>query len=480
MTTITLEPTAEFDGSLRSAIVDTLASGTPATVLLQSSNDGTLRHFTTPGRGNIIEVGPGGLRLLGVASAGGTRPTIERPRDSIGPTQMDGNYGLYFIPSPPTADEQANIDWKQYLDPEGDTEKNFEFGIIIRGAVTIRGLIFDCNMGLQENIPADVQANQIEHSAMIGFRGHGYTVSQSDEPKRKVFIGFERVTVEDCLFIHGGHSDELLIDRGYFHPNIERVTFHNIEARDRVNFKRASIDFTGLARLIIMNNLDVESIRLEPTGATRQYPRKEAIFRRCEMVATSIKAVRVSLGAKNDACRLIGSNWDVTEKFSITELRGTLRESVVVPSPGQDSRMIGMHNFLFDQVEWRFKPNGEGLISGLRPMSDDGDPCSVRFFDNNFVVDASGEAGVLTGVIFSSAGFEHSAGEVTLRAEGCTYPNEFGHSADRPIADIRAKGNWRFARADFGGRPIETAVKFNPERGTMTVTDELVRVVVGP
>ena len=384
MATITLEPTTEFDGSLQTAIVDVLASGNPATVLLQPSSDGTLRNFTTPGHGNIIKVGPGGLRLFGATSTGGTRPVIERPKDSIGPDQMDGNYGLYFIPSPPTADEQASIEWKQHIDPEGNAEKNFEFGIIMRGAVTIRGVIFDCNMGQQIHIPVDVQANQIEHSAMLGVRGHGYTVSKSDEPKRIVFVGFERVTVEDCLFIHGGHSDELLIDRGYFHPNIGRVILHNIEARERINGKRASVDFTGLARLIIMQNLDVESIRLEPRGKTRQYPRNENIFRRCEMVATSIKAGRASLGAKGDACRFIGTDWEVTGRFSITELRGNLSQSVVVPAPGQDSRMIGMHNFLFDQVEWRFKPNAEGLVIGLRPMSVTGNPTALYSSTHHF------------------------------------------------------------------------------------------------
>jgi hypothetical protein len=472
MPTVTLEPTLSFDGSLEAAILSALAAGAPATVALRASPDATRNHYTSPGANRLIEVGAGGLKLLAAASNGALRPIVRRPARSIVAPKTDGNFGLYFVPARPSDSELVSIEWKRH---QGPTEE-VDFGVIMRGAVTVRGLTFDCNMDQQDGLK-NLDATQIEHSAMLGFSGMRYQAPKVNGLKRFVYVGFARVTVEDCLFIHGGFSDDLWINRGGFHPNISEVTLRDIISRDRVSKKRASITFSGLAQKVTLQNLNVESLRIEESGNLREDPRSEESFKLSRWKVTGVTAERASFTAKGDVYQLNVVGLEVTKNFGINEARGVIAQSKLMAGTGDDRRLIRMNNFLFD-VEWHFVPDAAGQVQGLRPMARNGKPCSVRFRNNRFVIDGSVAPEQMQGAIFDSGGFQSAEAPVTFYAEKCIYPDQFGRDASRPIARVNALGTWRFLRTDFGDRPPIDAIQSNPSRGKVTVTDTIIKVSI--
>ena len=155
MPPIVLPPTTSHD-----ALVEAIqrASALNVPLLLEPGT-----HFTKPGRGRPqqIAIGSNGLQL-GLASSSVAplqnppRAVIKRPDLAIDLHAPDENYGLFFIPSPPTDAEVAGIrSWKRYRDAQGRAS---EFGVVIRGEISIAGVSIDCNMHNQklEALPKDV------------------------------------------------------------------------------------------------------------------------------------------------------------------------------------------------------------------------------------------------------------------------------------------------------------------------------------
>lgn len=140
---IVLPPSASQD-ALVEAIQQASALGVP--LLLEPGT-----YFTKPGHNQRIAIGSNGLEIRPAAvTPQGTPPAlIKRPDLSINLQGPDDNYGLFFIPSPPTSAELAGITtWKPYDD---GTNAPFEYGVVIRGQVAITGVSVDCNMHQQKS-----------------------------------------------------------------------------------------------------------------------------------------------------------------------------------------------------------------------------------------------------------------------------------------------------------------------------------------
>jgi hypothetical protein len=123
-------------------------------------------HYTNPGFRQMIPIGPRGLRMGSTTSPkSSVKAVIRRPDHSIPPITGSLNYGLFFIPSPPTSTEKAAAVWK----PAQDSNGPFEYAVVMRGSISLGDLVVDCNMGNQglESAPHDAA----QHSAMIGFSG---------------------------------------------------------------------------------------------------------------------------------------------------------------------------------------------------------------------------------------------------------------------------------------------------------------------
>jgi hypothetical protein len=173
-------------------------------------------HFTLPGKLQTIPIGPAGITIGATA----LKAVIKRPDFSIPSADPDFNYGLFFIPSPPTNDELAAAVWK----PFPNANPPFEFAVFIRGSIAISGLAVDTNMGKQKLETAPPSA--ADHSAMLGFSGLRYRAPDGPNKIQKfIYIGFENVTVHDLTCEHGGYADDIWFAPGdaFFHPNIERV-----------------------------------------------------------------------------------------------------------------------------------------------------------------------------------------------------------------------------------------------------------------
>jgi hypothetical protein len=154
-------------------------------------------HFTKPGRNQRIAIGANGLEIRLAAPPAGTPQStlpavIKRPDLAINLQAPDDNYGLFFIPSPPTPTELAGITtWKPYGDGT-----NSEYGVVTRGQIAITDVSVDCNMHQQkiETLPK----NAAEQSAMLGFAGRGYPAPPSSTGRqRTVYVGFQSVTLTD-------------------------------------------------------------------------------------------------------------------------------------------------------------------------------------------------------------------------------------------------------------------------------------------
>ncbi|HET9257243.1 MAG TPA: hypothetical protein VFO16_18870, partial [Pseudonocardiaceae bacterium] len=154
---IVLPPSTSQD-ALVEAIRQASALGVP--LLLEPGT-----HFTKPGRNQRIAIGANGLQIRLAAPPAstpqGTLPAvIKRPDLSVSLQAPDDNYGLFFIPAPPSPAELAGITtWKPYGD---GTKEPFEYGVVIRGQIAITGVSVDCNMHQQkiETLPKDAA----EHS----------------------------------------------------------------------------------------------------------------------------------------------------------------------------------------------------------------------------------------------------------------------------------------------------------------------------
>jgi hypothetical protein len=120
--------------------------------------------------------------------------------------------------------------------------------------------------------------------------------------------------------------------------------------------------------------------------------------------------------------------------------------------------MNRLPGFEFHRVHWMLPPDADGHVRGLRPTSLQGDPCRVAFIDNTFRA-----PGAATGEIFDSQYSANTANSVDVTAIGCTYPDDFGADAARPIARVNERGVWRFALADLGTLDPDVALPKHPK-----------------
>jgi hypothetical protein len=445
---IVLPPGASQD-ALVQAIQHASALGVP--LLLESGT-----HFTQPGHNQRITIGPNGLQLRLAGPPGSQPAIIKRPDFSIDLQGPDFNYGLFFIPVPPTPTELAGITkWKLYDD---GTNEPFEYGIVIRGQITFTGVSVDCNMHQQkiETLPKDAA----EHSAMLGFAGQRYPAPPSSTGrKRYVYVGFQSVELKDIQTVNGGFADDVWISRGYFNPNIERVEIERFRSTNRVNPRRATISFSGLCQNIRIADAEVYSLHLEETSSNyRQLPRQSDMFQPSTWNLRTIKAQHISLAAKGKVYLLDAVDLATSDSFHLYQAGGTIRKSTLRRGP--EGRLFRLDNFVFDTVTWILDPDSTGKLRGLRPTAQYGDPCAVTFRKNIFLVTGNPTTGEIIASEYSVAVPNN---HVTVTATGCTYPDAFGRSSDLPIARVLERGEWTFALHDLGNRNPVIAIMKGPQ-----------------
>ncbi len=433
------------------ALVDAIAAATAGDAPLHL---GPGVHFTKRGRRNLIPIGAHGLSIAAQPAA--LEPvTIRRKDNSIILAEPDDNHGLFFVPARPTEDEQAQLTWH----PGSDAEGQIEFDVIIRGQITIDGLRIDCNMGNQGLAPPPA-LNVAEHSSMLGFRGEAYTLSNPGEvPRRIAYVGFESVKLTNLVIERGGFSGDVWISRGGFYPNIVDFVVDQVTSTPRVNQKRAALDFSGLCRTVTITRSRVASIGLEHTGIRYdQLPRVEPDFVPSAWRIVDVATDGVDMGAKGFVYVVEATHLTTRRFYYVDRASGTVSDSSLVVDHRR--RMNRLPGFVFHRVHWTLPPDPHavGHVKGLRPTSLQGDPCRVAFIDNTFRA-----PGAATGEIFDSEysnGNPHNTVDVT--AIGCTYPDDFGADAARPIARVCERGVWRFALADLGTLDPDVALPKHP------------------
>jgi hypothetical protein len=430
------------------ALVDAIAAATAGDAPLHL---GPGVHFTKRGRRNLIPIGAHGLSIAAQPLA--PEPvTVRRPDGSI-LTEPDYNFGLSFVPDWPTEDEQAQLTWRPGSDAEG---RPIEFDVIIRGRITIDGLRIDCNMGNQGLESLAVGA--AEHSTMLGFRGRECTLSNPAEgPRRVAYVGFESVKLTNLVIERGGFSGDVWISRGGFYPNIVDFVVDQVTSTPRVNQKRAALDFSGLCRTVTITRSRVASIGLEHTTETAydQLPRVEPDFVPSAWRIVDVATDGVDMGAKGFVYVVEATHLTTRRFYYVDRASGTVSDSSLVVD--QRRRMNRLPGFVFHRVHWTLPPDGDGHVKGLRPTSLQGNPCRVAFIDNTFRA-----PGAATGEIFDSEHSANTANFVDVTAIGCTYPDDFGADADRPIARVCERGVWRFALADLGTLDPDVALPKHP------------------
>lgn len=422
-------------------------------------------HFTKPGRQQKILIGRNGLRLSVAIPPFSVRPhepvIIKRPDNAINLHAPDENFGLFFIPSHPTASEVASVTWKRHVDSDGHL---FEFGIVIRGDIKIAGVMVDCNMGSQGLDPLPKTA--AEHSAMLGFAGEKYSKmlgpagpraipSSPANIPRVVYVGFRSVALRNMVTANGGYADDIWISRGYFNPNIERVVIEKFSSEGRFNDRRATISFSGVCQTIQIKDVDIYKLEMEDD--TKQHfnelPRQSDQFTSSLWTLARIKAKRIDLAAKGKVYVLNATDLAVRKSFNLYQAGGSITNSSL--AAGSGLRLIRLADFLFDQVTWQFKPDKNGKVGGLRPASQNGDPCSVAFRNNIFQVTGDSKRGQIINSEYSKHEREN---RVKVWLTGCTYPNQFGRSTTKRIARVRERGHWTFALEDLGNRDPDVAI----------------------
>ena len=347
-------PSSTSQDALVEAIQQASALGVP--LVLEAGT-----HFTKPGRVRRILIGANGLQI---------RP-VNRPPEPPGPvagghypadfsvdTQApDDNYGLFFIPSPPTSAEIAGVTrWK--LDDSG--KEPFEYAVVIRGRISIIGVTVDCNMGRQniETLPK----NAAEHSAMLGFAGHGYPAPPSSTGrKRIVYVGFESVALTDVQTVNGGYADDVWFSRGYFNPNIERVDIERFSSTNRVSPRRASI-----SRRVPERPHHRRGPVLTAHGRNLQrlqdLPRHSDVFQPSAWYLRGITAQDIGLGAEGKVSAR-RSDLTMTESFFLYQAGGVIRNSTL--RRGSEIRLFRLDDVVFDNVTWILDPDDTGKVHGI-------------------------------------------------------------------------------------------------------------------
>jgi hypothetical protein len=463
-----------------------LAVDTGATLQLQLGT-----HFTRPGVNKSIAVGAKGLRIESVASplplaVSHKTGRLQRPDHAVDLGSPDDNYGLFFKPAAPTDDEIAALTWKPFTDP--DNGDRYEFAVLMRGEIHLSRLLVDCNMQNQRigAPPKPLAPSQVEHCAMLGFSG--LQLKLGGMPERRVFVGFESITLQDMGFVNGGYADDVWVryDRHGFHPHIARVTIARVESGERVDPKRDTISFSGLAQQIKIHDARVDSLHLEVTSNWRDDPRRDEEFANSAWDLADITAKQLSFAAVGSVVTLAAQQLSVTDKFTVSRAGGVIADSTLHVAAGEDRRFFCLANLRFDRVRWLLHANAGGVVQGLQPMCDqipgNACVCAATFAENRFTAfnPPGNPVGHMTGFLINSAysnkdrdKAEDKGNRVNLIFSGCEYDSAFG--ADPPhgrhIAHVNERGTWTFHEADLAGRSQSVALVVEDKPGiTLNVT----------
>jgi hypothetical protein len=433
------------------------AAATGATLKLQPGT-----HFTRPGRLQHIAVGANGLRIESTGpsplplSERTKKARIQRPDHAVPLATPDDNYGLFFIPDAPTDRELAGVTWKPFTDAHGN---QFEFTILMRGELHLSRLLVDCNMQNQglENL-ADKHA--AEHSAMLGFSGWRYPAPPGPGGvKRRVYIGFERVTLQEMGFVNGGYADDVWVvyGGGAFHPHIEHVVIENVASAQRIENHRATLSFSGLAHQIRIHDADVYRVHAEQDGDWKDAPRRDATFSNSVWDLAQIKAERMAFSVKGKVVTLAAKQLAVSSIFQVNFAGGVIADSTLRVANGQDARFFRLDNLHFDRVTWQLPANANGVVRGILPSCRFNDTCIATFTDNRFTAIGSVNSGQLIGSAYSTT---EPGNRVQLSFAGCSYDAAFGTAAlpQTCIARVNERGTWTFRATDLGGRDPEQAL----------------------
>jgi hypothetical protein len=161
------------------------------------------------------------------------------------------------------------------------------------------------------------------------------------------------------------------------------------------------------------------------------------------------------MGAKGFVYVVEATHLTTRRFYYVDRASGTVSDSSLVVDHRR--RMNRLPGFVFHRVHWTLPPDADGHVKGLRPTALQGDPCRVAFIDNTFRA-----PGAATGEILDSDHSANTANSVDVTAIGCTYPDDFGADAARPIARVNERGVWRFALADLGTLDPDVALPKHP------------------
>ncbi len=435
-------------------------------------------HLTKPGRSLRIPIDKNGLNIKGTLSTG-EYSSIKRSNNSIDLAHSDSNYGLFFIPAKPTDREWTAVEkWSIYktVDPESGIIKTFEYSVIIRGAIRFEGLELDCNMG-DQGLPETMPSEKIEHSAMLGFCGEKY--SNDAYPGKFIFVAFESVTINNIRTTRGGYADDIWISRGYFRPNIRKVSINNITSKNRVNNKRATISFSGLAQNVEIQNANIFKLEAEEASSKWDELPGEQVTRANQYSFWKLKNIvceMFDLAAKGQAIFLNADNIESKRSTNLYQLGGVIKNSTfnMLPQPTPLNRLNAL---TFQKVNWIFTAfrNDKGNFIAISPRAQYGEPCSATFIENDFRVNGNLATDATTEqhCLIETEYMPDTGNAVTLEFRNCTYDRRFGRDAKTFIAKIVSRGQYKFKIDDLMGIPVAKALMIKPTATITTIDNNL-------
>jgi len=430
-------------------------------------------HLTRPGIQPLTFIGPKGLAMGGPPGPL-TVATIQRPNFSVGnnPRQItDDNYGLFFIPSPPTDPETAGLRFR-FHPPTPPVNIPFEFAIIQRGDIKLGNFHLDCNMGQQR-----LKAGSAQHSFMLGFAGASYRITPPGPNglERRVFVAFNSVTLRNIKLLNGGFADDIRIEPGhdpdppgFFRPNIGAVDMAEITTGKRVNGEGNSVRFGGLAQHVTIKQCDIDSLILEFDEDWSTFPGPPGPFQPSLWNVADVKARAISFNAVGPVQTLTAVKLDAITSFTVSNAAGQVSGNLtLLPN---DVQLANLRQFLFQNCVFNL-PQNAGTVNGLDLVTKPGRTLSARFQGCRFTTASGAEKGHL----ILSESTNDPANQVTADFENCGYGPALANS-NIFVANLGLSGDYTFLKADFAGLDITKAIHFKSGSGQIIDQGATVRV----
>jgi hypothetical protein len=408
-------------------------------------------HLTQPGSNHQIAINNNGLHISGSLSLG-EYSSIKRADASINISSIthlplsSNNYGLFFVPSEPAIAEWESVaSWSTHTNADGTT---FNYAVIVRGAILIENLELDCNMGNQ-GLPTALPDASIEQSAMLGFAGKSY--SNSAYPGKRIYVAFESVTLNNIITTRGGYADDIWISRGYFRPNILKVSINKISSNNRINNKRATISFSGLAQNIEITDANIYQLHAESTSDIwSELPGTAINSEYSNWKLRNVNCEVIDLAAKGKAIFLDADHIISTTSTGLYELGGNVQNSTFKMLP-QATTLNRLNNIVFKKVEWIFSAYQDslGYFIGIAPRAQYQEECSATFVGNTFKVNGelinnSGTKGLY--LIETEYSSTVPGNSIRLKFDNCIYDERFinAGSAKMYVAKVFERGSYIF------------------------------------